>query len=230
MALIETIRCWPPMIRGSLTSSTRRISTRCSPSSQSYIVCVPITKVATALPRCVLLQAPVATPASIRRITPSPISSLWMPRSVCPISASQTASGTLPIPNCRVAPSPIRSATDAAIVRSSAVGSGTRTSISGRSTRYHPATSSRRIVWPPAVHGICSLISRKNGAWPISEAMYSALVPSVTTPPASGGLAAASTSEQRVRSRSKPGTPAKSVGTRSRHALRNDSRVAPARK
>ncbi|UTI66106.1 hypothetical protein NBH00_07845 [Paraconexibacter antarcticus] len=104
-------------------------------------------------------------------MTPSPTSSLWMPRSRCPASAAQTASGTLPTPSWIVAPSGMRSTTAAAIAWSRASDARCSGSASGRSTAYQPTQSARRMRCAPAVRGICAFTSTKNGTRPMSAAL-----------------------------------------------------------
>jgi hypothetical protein len=120
------------------------------------------------------------------------------------------------MPTCSVARSGIRFATVVPMRRSRSLGCAGGTSISGCADWHHPTTCETWIWLNPKVRGIRGLASRKNGTRPISDATYSAFVPRLKKPWASGMLAAAITSEQRVPVRSSRGTSQKWLGTRSR--------------
>ena len=94
------------------------------------------------------------------------------------MSEASTAFGIAPMPICSVAPSGIRSTICAAIARSRSSGTAGATSTSGASRSVQPSSWEAWIWLRPCVRGICRLTSTKNGTFPISEATYSAFVPS----------------------------------------------------
>ncbi len=78
-------------------------------------------KLVTILPRSVDFWAPVTTPASIRSMMGSVITSVWMPRSFLSLRNSITAWGIRPMPTSRVDPSSTREAMFSPMARAMSV-------------------------------------------------------------------------------------------------------------
>ena len=96
VALIATSLSLRPASAGSLVMSTGCISSAGLRSMNRYSLAEPSAKVASTLPGWWFLRRLVTAPHSISDRMPSPIISVWMPRSCLPDNCITTASGMPP--------------------------------------------------------------------------------------------------------------------------------------
>ena len=163
--LIATMSSLREIWNGSFVKLDGRISMPGLSCTHAYISREPMMKDVTAFPGRSFLRRPVTTPDWMRRIAPSDIISVWMPRSLRSARALMTASGMRPMPIWRHAPSGMRLAAWRPICRQTSSGASDESSRSGSSTGMRCAMRSTCRNESPSVRGICGFTSaRTSGA------------------------------------------------------------------